>query len=212
MTCPMQRIHIRKPMSLHRIVLNLLNTSEVLFIVIAVAGISLSFSNHLHAVDGLLDQGDLDREEFVEHNVDEDGAGEAVQPTEAVQVLGSSRDDTIAVDAVSKAREVRPHGEEECNESLPIDAVEVSIAAIWIVECWNVYLPSFDDPVIRRDETSDRREENRVAAHEREECRCGVENLPWDNDPTTHDGRDDTTAKDVNPTREEHSQVVGSRN
>lgn len=68
---------------------------------------------------------------------------------------------------------------------------------------------SMNDPVIGTENTSNRSKEDGISTHERQECLCGAENLPWDNYPSSDDGGDDTSTFDVDVFREEDSQVVG---
>lgn len=92
---------------------------------------------------------------------------------------------------------------------MPVDAVEVSVAAVWIIQGRHIDLPPFDDPVVRGHNPGNWREEDRIATHECEECMCGAQDLPRDDHPTAYDGGNDTSTENVATAREKDSEIVG---
>ena len=94
---------------------------------------------------------------------------------------------------------------------MPVDPMPIAITSMRIVQCRYVEHLLLDDPVVRDYNSCNRCKEDRVATHEREEGRCGGENLPRDDDPASDDGSNDAASIDVDPLREENCEIIRSR-
>ena len=152
------------------------------------------------------------REKKTQRRVQEDTRRETKQPVKRVQVLRACHDVyRVPRNGICQTGEIRADGDAERDQSAPVDTIPVSVSSIGIVESWDIDVLFLDEPVVGGEDTGDRGEEHSVSTHESEECICGFEDLPWNQDPATNDRGNDTPTLDVNKPREEDSQIVGSR-
>lgn len=55
-----------------------------------------------------------------------------------------SRRDRAGVDRICKTRKIGTDGDEECDQTLPIDAVDISVSSVWVVESRHVDVTTLD--------------------------------------------------------------------
>ena len=64
-------------------------------------------------------------------------------------------------------------------------------------------------PIIRTQYPRNRGEEHRISTHERKERLRRRQDFPRHDDPASDDGGDDAAALDVDPSGEEHGEIIG---
>ena len=86
-------------------------------------------------------------------------------------------------------------------------AYAFSVYAFWVIQCWDINLSSFDEPVVREHVASDGSHGHCVGGHEIEEC-CGVgEDYPRHHCPAAHHHSEYNASADVKIPGEEGCNV-----
>lgn len=161
------------------------------------------------SVCGFRDKGLGAGEDVAEGYVDDDASHEPKEPVKRIQVLSALADVhwvllcrvSWLADGIAEAWEVGRDGDEEREERAPVDAVPELVAAVRVVEGWDVNVLSLDEPEIRSHDTANRCKEHCIAAHESEKGGGGVEDFPGHDDPSPDNCGDNTTTLDIDVAR-----------
>lgn len=98
------------------------------------------------------------------------------------------------------ARNIGHHADQEGDSSPPVESVlSVSISPVSSVEARNIKALAMHDPVVSSQQSSNRRQKDAETAHESQERRGGVDNLPRLHDPRRSDGGQDDASPDIDP-------------
>lgn len=80
-----------------------------------------------------------------------------------------------------------------------------------VIEGWDIVVLLFDKPVIRHEYSRDGGQEDGVPVHEGQESGGTRQNLPRDQYPSSDQSRNHASSPNVDPSWEEDSQIIGSR-
>ena len=99
--------------------------------------------------DGVAQQRFLGREYKTKARVQGDGRHEAEEPVEGVKVLGAGADVSSGrVDRVSQTGQVGADGSEEGDGGSPVEAADVAVPPVRIVEGGDVDVLPLDYPIV----------------------------------------------------------------
>lgn len=150
-------------------------------------------------------------EDFAEGSVDDNRGDKTIEPVKAVHVEDALADGNAGVNAVCKSWKVGSDSNDKCNSSSPVDTVVITITSPRAVESWYVKVLVFNEPEIGGHDSGHWGKEYSISTHEGEEGISRAENLPWNNNPATDKGGNDTSALDIDVFRAEDSKIIGSR-
>ena len=127
--------------------------------------------------------------------------------------LNASIDLDARIDSLGHTWQVRSQGNHKRNRSSPVGSSRVvPVPSMPSVQTWHINFLILNNPIIGSQDRSNRRQENRQPAHERQQALSTRDNLPRHHGPASRHSRDDCTSSDIDILRTQVHHIVRAGN